>query len=231
MKGLFLFRDECPLLGSSRDRRIRGDRITLIYFSHESMAIWKGNSPILSGLTITMVINHILTGKKSPLGNKIPSYTLFPKIVVQRKMTIFETCHSSFRAYKNVPLNHDSGTKSMWVDFFSIVFPPTLQNELRRQGGVLKIETKWAAGKFKAENIGGGDDTSHIWLFRGFDSGPFWESPFSTNHRYLFMAQLSSYFFQLLSEFSHRFILVEKSGRFFLTLGICWVVHVQMPER
>ena len=70
-------------------------------------------------------------------------------------MTIFETYHSSFRAFNCFfQLNHDMGRRVCGWMF--------LQK-------VSTIETKQAAVK----NLGA-DDTG---VLGGFDSGPFWESP------------------------------------------------------
>lgn len=133
-------------------------------------------------------------------------------------MTIFETYHSSFRAFNCFfQLNHDMGRRVCGWMF--------LQK-------VSTIETKQAAVK----NLGA-DDTG---VLGGFDSGPFWESPETQPTIGIFSdGATSCYFFRCLSEFSDGFFhLGEKVHRlfsfqaWFLVLKfygicICWTANVQ----
>ena len=46
-------------------------------FTSHGKAIWKGNNPILRGLTITMVINHLLTGMILQVGDRFQHFIFF----------------------------------------------------------------------------------------------------------------------------------------------------------
>ena len=84
----------CTQLGGSSDHRrtwIRGPTITPIYtpISHKK-AIWKGTNPILRGLSITMLINHLLNGMTLQAIWKICTWSISPRIRVAKIQWIIE---------------------------------------------------------------------------------------------------------------------------------------------
>ena len=123
--------------------------------------------------------------------------------MVQWKMTIFETYHSSFRAFNCFfPLNRDYGTESMWVDFVCKKFPKLRRN---RQLANWKGEKPW--GGFWQAFVGGFDGPVHSGNPRN-----------STNHWYLLWKRNILLFLSgAFQNFPIFFISVKKSIGCFLS--------------